>query len=197
MRSTVRFDARGIPHAGRPDEPPFEIPAWTDEAQRLEILDELVLQGMTSPELRADARELYAIALGRTRARTPGALRPTEHDVGQTILEFVQAGGYRRDPPGEWYQGALYTRKYAGNCNDTAVLYAVLANLCGLPAEVWWLKQDVLRATLDHVTVAVRHNRASVCWAETTVPGAVYCENPYRALTRTRANAQTAANLGL
>lgn len=198
LRSTVRVDARGIPHAGRPDEPPFRVPDWTNEVQRIDMLDELVLLGMQSEQLRADARELYAVALYRTRQRVPSATRPSEEDIGQVLLEFVQAGGYRADPAGEWYQGPEYTRFYAGNCNDTAVLYATLANLCGLPAEVWWLKQDQIPgARLDHVTTGVRHERAEVCWAETTIPGARYCENPYRALTRTRAAARYAANLGL
>lgn len=153
--------------------------------------------GMTSAALRQDARELYALSIARTRATIPAATRPDPNILGQTILEYVQSGGYRPDPPGEWYQGPEWTREYAGNCNDLAVMFATLANLCGLPAEVWWLKQDALGASLDHVTVGVRLNSAQVCWAESTVPGARYCESPYRALQRTRAGARVANHFGL
>lgn len=191
----------GIPYALRADAPPFVVPAWTDEAQRLAILDQLTELGERDPVLRDRAQRLAGEALRRTRERRPGARTPDFFVLGQVILEYVQAGGYREDRSGdENYQGPVFTLEFSGNCNDAAVLFAALARLVGMPAETFWLTQrefDGARAAeerRDHVTAGVRLNGHEVCWAEGTLEGARFCENPYRALRRLRARA---ANLGL
>jgi transglutaminase-like putative cysteine protease len=182
-------DEYGIPHGLRADAPPFRIPDWVPHALRLDLLTELVETGLDDPELQACAWALYGRALARTQEIDPTALLANPDLLGQTIIEYVQSGGYRPDPPGEWYQGPAWTLHYAGNCNDSSVLFACLARIVGLEAEIWWIDQREYKAPRDHVTVRVTMPSGRVCWAETTLDGAAFCENPYRAAARLRPHA--------
>ena len=153
---------------------PWRIPDTLQPDERLAILDVIADIGMLQPEQQEIARQL----------RIAG--RDDERAVAAATLRWVQRLGYVDDPPGDWYQGTLYTisaeaRGHAGDCEDLATELVVLLRLNGMPAWTWWVFQD--GAALNHVTTRTKIDGTDL-WAEASIDGAELGENPYHAARR-------------
>lgn len=153
---------------------PWQIPDTIQPEERLAILDVIADIGMMQPQ-----QQQIAAAL---RARSNG----TERSIVEETLGWVQRLGYVDDPPGDWYQGTLYTisdeaRGHAGDCEDLSVELVTLLRLNGVLAWMWWVFQD--GAALNHVTVRTKIDGEDV-WTDPSIEGAEVGENPYHAAKR-------------
>jgi len=153
---------------------PWRIPDTLQPEERLAVLDVIADIGTMQPQQREIARQL----------RLAG--QDDEWAVAEQTLRWVQQLGYVDDPPGDWYQGTLYTisagaRGHAGDCEDLAAELVVLLRLNGIPAWMWWVFQD--GAALNHVTTRTKIDGTDF-WAEASIEGAELGENPYHAARR-------------
>lgn len=113
--------------------------------------------------------------------------------VADRILQFVQKMVKYIPDRGveEWYQGALYTLAYGGDCEDLSVLICALANCCGLRADVFWINQPSAR--LNHVVARIYIDGVPL-WADGSIKTAYLGEHPHDAVRRSQ---QYAHRLGL
>jgi len=198
--ATVRYSPSAIaalPHTA--DGEQVLIYPWQAPDDRKAILNELAVEGAHSPKVQWVARGVIA-GLAQRYHRTP-----TPQEIAQGLLDALYAlVEYRNDPASDedFYQPTWITLrpvpgnplspltgqpKGIGDCEDTSVLYAALANavplVSGIPmsGRVEWLSQP--DSPQNHVAASVTLPSGQA-WVETTLPGARIGEHPYDALAR-------------
>lgn len=174
--ASVRASARN------PNAAPFRVADTTPPRERERILTEMAQAGSRDPLVQQAAfkvRDAYA----HWASGYPNLTKlERETALAQFLLRYVQYDArYIPDPPGEWYQGAVFTLAWGGDCEDLAVLYVAMALVLGIRARVKWIDQRDY--PLNHVTVQISLNGAWV-YAEPSVQGAVVGESPEDAATR-------------
>jgi transglutaminase-like putative cysteine protease len=163
---------------------PFRIADTTPPATRERWLNQMAEAGRRSTAV-CEVAALLAQAVDAELAQPSVRSAYTRQELlAQRLLDFVQNQvGYVPDPPGEWYQGALYTLGWGGDCEDLSVLLVSLARCVGLKARVKWLDQPGYR--LNHVSaLMVIDGREQ--WAEASVSGARLGEHPWDAASRVK-----------
>ncbi len=149
-----------------PSARPWPVPVdWTPE-YRLSVLAEITRNGAQSVIVQRWVRALAVSA-----------------NVEQNIVRLliaVQDLPYVPDD-GDTYQGVEYTLAYGGDCEDLDTLLGAAMLILNVPANLVYLEQP--GAPQDHMTVTVEV-RGQFCYAETTIPGARLCEDPYAAVAR-------------
>ena len=133
-------------------------------------------------------RRVAASIAARADAQTHGDRTQTLRRRAEIALHFVQHLPWR-DEEGEVYQQARDTLRRGGNCHDLSVVYCALLLDLGFPgAKITWVTQQ--GAPLNHVLVEFPIGgrwcyagkcHSGWCYAETTIPGAQVCEDPYDA----------------
>jgi len=155
---------------------PWRIPDEWTPAQR-----EAFLNARAGAEAAQRPRELVQLAALVVRlANALPAKGPRWRRLAQAALYAVQRVPYRDDPAGqEWYQGAVYTLAFGGDCEDKAELLVELCMLLEVPARVVWVALP--DQAYNHVSARVGPSDE---WAETIIPGAELGEHPVAASQR-------------
>lgn len=174
------------------ESPPYRVSDYLTPAQRLEILDWHITDAMRDARICGPAQQIRAKVYSTFCANGVCSIGPIDLEVytASAILDYVQQLGYRLDDEGEWWQGAVYTLRNGGDCEDLSVVTVAMMRCAGLDAALFWVTQR--GAPLNHVTAAVRINGRDL-WADSSVRGAYLGENPLAAARRT----QQSSHLGL
>ncbi len=142
------------------------VAPWT----RVALLEQLARDATAAPTVRALTALVDAAA--------------DEHERAAQVLALVHRVGYRADPPGaEVFQDADETIANGGDCEDLAVLFAAIASLVGLRAQIVWLDQQIHGHALNHVFARVMVDGRWID-AETSIAGALLGESPSDAARR-------------
>jgi hypothetical protein len=156
---------------------PWQIPLDTTSTERQAMLQRLAVDGARDPAIRRVASTIAALA------DCAVCCAPDKVLASRAAMALAFVHTLKWNPtPGEIYQSAGRTLRVGGTCHDFSVVYVALLLALGVPrAIVTWLNQR--DAPLNHV-LAQLDLGDGWCWAETTVPGALVCEDPYDAERR-------------
>lgn len=146
----------------------------TPVCDRVALLNQYALNGMTTPTVREYSERVRATA----RSRSPW-------DLTERAMELVQELPYVPDPHLEdCYKDVETTAKTGGECKALNILLVSILRRLGIDAEVVWIMQE--GKPLNHVASVVHFNQEPF-WADASIRGARLGETPYQALERTGA----------
>jgi hypothetical protein len=158
---------------------PWRVPAGLTACQRTRGLVAISDAGTRDGVLRSVVARLCVEADDALAAA--GVDDPTERTKlrAAKVLAYVQACGYRTDPPGQnWWHPVLYTLAHGGTCEALSAATRAGMLLAGVRAQFVWIDQPDAR--LNHASVQVWYG-GEWQWADASVPAALG-ENPYVAV---------------
>jgi len=167
---------------------PWRVPDGLSACQRLLGLTAISDAGISDPALRTAIAGLVArsdTALARARIDDPNERTKAR---AKLVLAYMQARGYRTDPPGQnWWQPVGWTLTHGGTCEALSAATRAGMILAGVPVDMVWVDQEEMcrrRAADDpehdcrnHATCVVWYD-GGWQWADASVPAALG-ENPY------------------
>ncbi len=155
---------------------PWRVPDGLSACQRLLGLTAISDAGVSDPTLRREVARLVAqadAAMDRADIRDANERRKAR---AKLVLAYMQARGYRTDPPGQnWWQPVAWTLAHGGTCEALSAATRAGMILAGVPVEMVWIDQPGAR--LNHASCHVWYDDAWQ-WADASVPAALG-ENPY------------------